>query len=149
MATVIKNINDLKRIFEPRIRQALKMTQNIIWEVIQKHIDDYYSEYDPSRYIRTFKFQTESLIKTDIIKSGNQFFCTVRIDPDYLNYTYPGDYMTGLGVAMDANQHTHGGIYDDDFGCFWNDAMEELGLDIGIIRIMKSNLKECGVPIKY
>ena len=148
MATIIKSMNDLSKIFESRIQKALEMTQNEIWETVQEHIDEYYSEYKPNRYIRTFKFQTESLIKTKIIKDGNKLSCTVEIDPEYLHYTYPGGYVTGLGVAQLANQHSHGGIYDDDFGCFWDDAMEELGMEPGILYITKKNLMKCGVPIK-
>lgn len=148
MATAIKSMNDLSKLFETRIQKALEMTQDEIWETIQSHIDAYYDEYNPKRYIRTFKFQTESLIKTKIIKDDNKFSCTVEIDPDYLHYTYPGGYATGLGVAKLANQHSHGGVYDDDFGCFWDDAMEELGLSSGILYIMKKNLHKCGIPVK-
>lgn len=148
MATIIKSMNDLSKIFELRIQKALEMTQNEIWEIIQKYIDAYYDEYDPVRYIRTFKFQTESLIKTKITRSGNGFSCTVEIDPDYLHYTYPGGYATGLGVAILANEHSHGGVYSDDFGCFWDDALAEIGLEPGIIYMMKNNLKKCGVPVK-
>ncbi len=148
MAQVIKNMNDLTKIFESQIQKALKMTQDEIWKVIQDHIDMYYSEYEPQKYTRTFKFQTESLIKTKIKKNGDGLSCTVEIDPDYLYYTYPGGYATGLGVAMEANSHSHGGVYDDDFGQFWDDAIEELGLKPGILYIMKSNLQKCGIPIK-
>lgn len=148
MTQVIKSMSDLIKIIESRIQKALEMTQDEIWETIQEHIDAYYDEYDPQRYRRTFKFQTESLIKTNIIKDGNKMSCTVEIDPDYLHYTYPGGYATGAGITKLANQHSHGGVYDDDFGCFWDDAMEELGLKPGILYIMKKNLKKCGVPVK-
>lgn len=148
MATIIKSMNDLKTIFESRIQKALEMTQDEILETIQAHIDAYYDEYDPIKYIRTFKFQSESLIKTKVVNSGGKLSCTVEIDPEYLHYTYPGGYATGLGVASFANQHSHGGIYDDDFGCFWDDAMEELGMKPGILYIMKKNLQKCGVPVK-
>lgn len=148
MVKIINSINDLTKIFESRIQKALELTQNEIWETIQNHIDEYYAEYDPTSYRRTYKFQTESLIKTKIIKNGATFYCTVEIDPDYLHYTYRGGYATGLGVAMDANRHSHGGVYSDDFGCFWDDAMEEIGLAPGILYMMKVNLRKCGVPVK-
>lgn len=51
MAQVIRSINDLPQIIESRIQKALEMTQNEIWETIQEHIDAYYDEYDPQRYI--------------------------------------------------------------------------------------------------
>ena len=148
MATVIKSMSDLTKILESRIQKALEMTQDDIWNVIKFHIDTYYDEYDPKRYVRSFKFQTESLIKTKVVKNGTTLYCTVEIDPEYLHYTYPGGFATGLGVVMEANQHSHGSIYDDDFGCFWDDSMKELGLKPGILYIMKTNLQKCGVPVK-
>lgn len=148
MTQLVKSINDLTKIIELQIQKALELTQDEIWETIQNHINRYYAEYDPKRYKRTFKFQTESLIKTKISKNKSAFYCTVEIDQNYLHYTYPGQYATGLDVVMEANRHSHGGIYGDDFGCFWDDAMEELGLGPGILYIMKKNLQKCGIPLK-
>lgn len=146
MATVIKSMSDLTKIIESRIQQALKMTQQQIFEVIQQYIADYYHEYTPRIYQRTWEF-LDSLIKTNIVKMNGTISCTVEIDKDYLSYRYKGG-ATGLEVANYANQHSHGGVYDDDFGQFWNDAMTELGLEPGIKYLMKKNLKKCGVPVK-
>lgn len=44
MAQVIKSMSDLTKILELRIQQALKMTQQEIFKVFQKHITDYYEE---------------------------------------------------------------------------------------------------------
>ena len=148
MAHIIKSMRDLTKILELQIQKALEMTQDEIGETIQSHIDAYYSEYSPKKYIRTEKFKLDSLIKTKVVNEKGKLYCTVEIDPEYLHYTYPGGYATGAGVAMEANRHSHGGVYDDDFGCFWDDAMAELGLKPGILYIMKKNLKKCGVPVK-
>lgn len=146
MAQVIRSMSDLKKIIESRIQIALKMTQQEIYEVIQQHITDYYHEYSPHMYQRTWKF-LNSLIKTEIVKSSNGISCSVEIDRDYLFYRYQGG-ITGLEAATHANQHSHGGVYDDDFGQFWDDAMEELGMEPGIKYLMKKNLQKCGVPVK-
>lgn len=146
MATVIKSMSDLTKIIESRIQQALKMTQQEIFEVIQQHIVDYYHEFTPHMYQRTWEF-LDSLIKTNIVKTNGTISCTVEIDKDYLSYRYKGG-ATGLEVVTYANQHSHGGVYDDDFGQFWDDAMAELGLAPGIKYLMKKNLKKCSVPIK-
>lgn len=146
MAKIIKSMDDLTRIVELRIQKALKMTQQEIFEVIQQHIADYYKEYTPYTYQRTWKF-LNCLIKTEAVKSAHGISCSVEIDKDYLSYKYDNG-ATGLEVATYANQHSHGGIYDDDFGEFWNDAMEELGLGAGIKRLMQCNLKKCGIQIK-
>lgn len=146
MATVIRSMSDLTKILESRTQQALKMTQQEIFEVIQQHIVDYYHEYSPCMYQRTWEF-LNSLIKTEIVKSSNGISCSVEIDRDYLSRNYKGG-ATGLDVVTYANQHSHGGVYDDDFGKFWDDAMVELGLEPGIKYLIKKNLQKCGVPVK-
>ncbi len=153
MAQVIKSMSDLTKIIESRIQQALKMTQQEIFEVIQQHITDYYHEpvfrngtsAIPMLYDRTYKL-LNSLIKTDIIKSGGVISCSVEIDPNYLDYQYMGG-ASGLDVMLSANEQFHGWSIEGDMR-IWDDALAELGLKPGILYIMKSNLKKCGVPVK-
>lgn len=153
MATVIKSMSALTKILESRIQQALKMTQQEIFEVIQQHITDYYKEpvfrngtsAIPLLYDRTYKL-LNSIIKTDIVKSGGTLSCSVEIDPNYLNYQYMGG-ASGLDIMLSANEQFHGWSIEGDMR-IWDDALSELGLKPGILYIMKNNLKKCGVPIK-
>lgn len=152
MTTIIKSMSDLTRILELRIQQALKMTQQEIFEVIQQHITDYYKEpvfrngtsAIPMLYDRSYKL-LNSLIKTDIAKSGGTISCSVEIDPNYLNYQYMGG-ASGLDVMLSAEQAFHGWSVEGDIR-IWLDSLSELGLEPGILYIMKSNLKKCGVPV--
>lgn len=164
MATLINSVSQLRKILETKIQQALILTQEEIYDVIYKHIEEYYEEEvfsppdrsEPDVYIRTFKF-LNSLIKTKIIQTGNSLSCTVQIDDDYLRYKYPGDPSwgknvpaTGADVVSWANEsshlHTHGyTVYGES--SFWDDALDELGGKQGILNLMKKNLKAVGVPI--
>ncbi len=145
MAVVtIKNLNDFTKIIEARVSKALEMTQKEIFDVVQEHIKNYYHEMVPILYDRTWHL-LNSLIKTEVVKTGNTFACSVEIDRDYLNYKYSGG-ASGLEVMEYADNHSHGGVYDDDFGCVWQDSLAELGLEPGIRYIMKKNLQKCGVP---
>lgn len=153
MATVIRSVSDLTKILESRIQQALKTTQQEIFEVIQQHITDYYKEpvfrngtsAIPMLYDRTYKL-LNSLIKTDIIKSDGTISCSVEINPNYLNYKYMGG-ASGLDVMLSAEQAFHGWSIEGDMR-IWSDSLAELGLKPGILFIMKNNLKKCGVPVK-
>ena len=153
MATIIRSMSDLTKIIESRIQQALKMTQQEIFEVIQQHITDYYKEpvfkngtsAIPLLYDRTYKL-LNSLIKPSIIKSGGTISCSVQIDPNYMNYKYMGG-ASGLDVVLSADQRFHGWSVSGDIQ-IWQDSLEELGLKPGILYIMKNNLKKCGVPVK-
>lgn len=153
MATVIKSMSDLTKIIESRIQQALKMTQQEIFEVIQQHITDYYKEpvfrngtsAIPMIYDRTYKL-LNSLIKTDIVKSSGTISCSVEIDQNYLDYHYMGG-ASGLDVMLSADQAFHGWSVEGDMR-IWSDSLLELGLKPGILYLMKNNLKKCGVPVK-
>lgn len=153
MATVIKSMSDLTKILESRIQQALKMTQQEIFEVIQQHITDYYKEpvfrngtsAIPMLYDRSYKL-LNSLIKTNIVKSDSTISCTVEINPDYLNYQYMGG-ASGLDVMLSADQAFHGWSIEGDIQ-IWQDSLAELGLEPGIKYLMKTNLRKCGVSVK-
>lgn len=153
MAIVIKSMSDLTKIIESRIQQALKMTQQEIFEVIQQHITDYYKEpvfrngtsAIPMIYDRTYKL-LNSLIKTDIVKSSGTISCSVEIGPNYLDYHYMGG-ASGLDVMLSADQAFHGWSVEGDMR-IWSDSLSELGLKPGILYLMKNNLKKCGVPVK-
>lgn len=152
MAQMIKSISELKRVLQNRASQALKMTRDEMFKVFQKHINEYYTEKVfmggtsaiPAMYDRTYKL-LNSLIKTDVAQSGYEISCSVEIDQDYLNFTYK-EGATGLEVATYANTQSHGGTVSGDIE-IWNDAIEELGGQDGIIKLMENNLKKCGVPI--
>lgn len=147
---IIKNPNDLIKILDARVSLALKMTQDTIFKCFQITLNDYYHEpiFDggsiPKQYERTYKF-LNSMIKTEIVKSGNSFSCTVEVDTDYLNYNYSGE-ATGKDVWDYANARTHGGTMWGNIEV-WNDTIEMLGGRDGIMKLMKNNLKKCGVPI--
>lgn len=142
----------VKRMLQNRASQAVKMTVNEMFKVFQKKINEYYSEKVfsggtssiPQMYDRTYKL-LNSLIKTDVVQSGNEISCQIMLDENYLNYTYK-EGATGLEVATYANTKTHGGTVTGDIE-IWNDAIEELGGKSGILSLLKSNLKKCGVPI--
>lgn len=159
IAKVIKSIDDLKRIAELCIQNALKLTQEKIGDCIQETIDEYYREEvfengsTPSVYERTYKLPN-SLVKTEIIYSGDKYICQVKIDENYLNYKYPGTPgypslpATGYDVLTWNNEDgSHGGIVDGDWK-IWEQAMNTLGGKTGIMTILIDKLKESGLRIK-
>lgn len=147
---IIKNPNDLIKILDTRVSQALRMTQDLIYKAIYEALLEYYHEpvfggsSIPKVYERTYKM-LNSIIKTEIVHSGNSFACSVGVDESYLNYTYKGG-ATGQEVWEWANANTHGGTVKGNLEV-WNNAMNNLGGESGIINLMKQNLRKCGVPV--
>lgn len=147
---IIKNPNDLIKILDARVSQALRMTQDFIYKAIMTELNNYYHEpvfkgsSTPKQYERLYKM-LNSIVKTDIVRSGNSFNCTVGVGEGYLNYTYPGG-VTGHEVWEWANANIHGGTVEGNLEV-WNNAMDNLGGENGIINLMKQNLRKCGVPV--
>lgn len=160
MPTVIKSIKDLNKILEQRATVAMKMAQKEIGICIQESIDEYYREKVfrggtsaiPEVYDRTYKL-LNSMVKTEIVKSGNTLSCKVGIGDDYLNYRYPGTNgwdgvdATGRDV-LDWNNAdgSHGGNVDGDWK-IWDEVMRTLGGETGIMAIFVSKLKKCGIKV--
>ena len=161
MAVVITGIKDLNKLFEQRMSLALKQTQKIVGDCIQESINEYYKERVfrdgksniPVIYERTYRL-LNSLIKTDVVYSGNVISCEVKISDDYLNYKYPGtDGWNGVSATgrdvLEWNEAdgSHGGTVDGDWK-IWTQAMNTLGGDAGIMAIFTDKLRKCGIPIK-
>lgn len=155
---IIKDIRDITKIFEARVSKALKATQDEIYKIIQKHITAYYQEkvFDgssiPAVYERTYQF-LNSLIKTDIVSDGSSFGCSVKIDMESLDYLQPAEVVIDMIYrGYHADKSLNNGFYETPrnirtLGNFWEDSIEELGGEVGIMDLMKKNLIKFGVPV--
>lgn len=168
MSGIIRNSKDLDGILKRIAYNMLETTRNKIYDAIKLSINQYYSEYHPGRYDRSYKF-LKSLVKTDIVRRGNELVCEVKIDEDYLDYIYPnpnnftpdsypqdtdGRDATGFDVVSWANRQfpndnepggNHGYTVNEGRpDGFWDGTMEELG---DIITLMKQNIEKQGVKI--
>jgi len=159
MVTVIKSASQLQKVLETKAHQAIMLSQAEIYEVIQKHMENYYNEAvfkngsaEPSFYSRTYRF-LNSLIQTNIIVENGLVSCGVQIDDNYLKYQYSGNpswdgnqTATGADVISWANEGLHGGTIGGGEP-LWDNAIQELGGKSGIMRIIEKNLKKVGLPL--
>lgn len=167
MCALIKNKTDLQNVLKKKIEQkiqnALFLTAQQVYDVIQEHIVDYYNEpvfSEPSRttpdaYHRIYKFLT-ALASPEVKILGNKLVCNVGFDENYLAYEYSGNKnssgksngtsVTGLDVITWANSKTHGGNVPGNIE-FWNDAIEEMGGIQGIKKRLIDNIKKQGIKI--
>lgn len=157
---IIQNIKDLDKVFEPYLEKAMILTRDEIFEVVSRKVSDYYNEpvfqHDPTDvpdyYQRTGNLM-ESLTATHISKSGNVMEFRVGWDDDYLTFRYPKGFgkskyngITGLQVLQAFNSGTHGYTVDGEHN-YWDEALDELGGEQGIINRFKANCKKVGLPI--
>ena len=166
---IISNSSDLQKVLGVAAKNMLEEMQRKVYDIIQKSIQEYYNEYTPKKYGRTYKF-LKSLIKTKIVQKGNTFECVVKISDDYLDYKYPISEMereagvkptTGLDVVnsaegnavdKDGNKYSpsHGGVVLQNPRPFWTAGIDEINdmEFIEICKLIRTNLIRSGFKVK-
>ena len=95
----------------------------------------------------------ESLSATHITQNGNLFEFRVGWDEEYLTFRYPKGFgkskyngITGLQVLQAFDSGTHGYTVSGSHNYF-QEALDELGGESGIINRFKTNCKRVGLNI--
>ena len=107
MAKTIKNMKDLAKVLEPRIKATLELVGEDVKKEIDEVLREYENEFDPIYYQRTKQILDCCKIgKTKM--NGNKISIEVYLDVDSLNYRAKGADPYKTLVA--ANSSIHGGI---------------------------------------
>lgn len=156
---VFKNETDLKNFLLKKCEIALIITQEKIYKIIDDCIREYYKDYDPVRYERTFQL-FNSFVMTDIVPVGNGYEARVYFDIDGLRYL-DGGQPSGLQVMKAAAQGDHGAIgkipnpkWSPNFQYFqgrtgvdiWNTPSQKI--DAEAINMLEQELIGQGIPVK-
>lgn len=105
-------------------KQTCEFAANEVYEAINFFINQYYTEWSPSKYQRQYDF-LHSAFKTSVKQVGNSFVAEVGIDYESLdNYKD----ATGYQIVSWSNEFgIHGGYDASNDGAHtevWNDAMD-------------------------
>ncbi len=144
---VFKNEKELERFLMKQSRQALLKAQDKVYSIIKKFVYQFYSEYDPTMYERTYQF-LQSLVQSRIVSDGKGYKVEIYFDLGYIYKT--GSNPSGEQVMEAADWGRHGamGLAVADFKgkSVWHGSLAEL--DAKAINILVDMLRAEGVPIK-
>ena len=111
---MIKNLGQFAKVLEPKVVATLELVAEDVKKEIDKALEDYYDEYDPSIRASLTSFYYH---RTDQLKncckigqpkiSGNTISIEIYLDIDSLSYDTPGADPYKTIVA--ANAGLHGG----------------------------------------
>lgn len=171
---IIRNMGEFIKELTPQIKETLILVAEDVKKEIEKYLDNYYSEYDPSEheinsikgwyYNRTYQLLNCCEIGTPKI-NGNTISIEIYLDIDSLSYPAIGSdpYKT----VVSANSGLHGG-WDIDtmkqvpwsyisgnsgaaYGSgtqIWQEPIEELFDTNKIVEIFKKYARQRGLYIK-
>ena len=158
---MVNNLLDLEKMIQPYIAKALKLTGDTIYSKLKEKVDAYYNEpvfsepdkKEPGVYQRTNTLK-DSLFEPIITQEKSNTILTTGFEDDYLFFEYTGNPQwkknkpaTGKDVLEWFNASSHGGTVKGSHD-FWDEALNELGGEQGIIDLFKQNCKRVGLPIK-
>lgn len=124
MATKTGGMKELEQYLLKQCNQLCEFASNEVYEAINFFINQYYSEWSPVVYQRTYDM-LHSAFKTSVKRVGNGYQAVVGIDYESLdNYKE----ATGYEVVSWANQRgIHGGLDASGAGAsteVWNDTID-------------------------
>ena len=169
MARIIKNTADLNVALNTAMLFAIKKVQDRVYDVIQNFIKDYYHDYSPVVYQRTYDF-FNSLTKSEIKKVSNGYVCEVYIDMSQMDY-YRHEAIEVVDMinrgfhadtGMNGGERIHNGIYSDPYNApyditvmgeqsdgmhFWDDSMAIFKHNDYILTYFMDYMKKAGFNV--
>lgn len=143
---VFNSVEEIKAYILSQSASAINQAKEMIYQVLDKFVKQYYAEYSPEMYERTYQLY-RSLVKTDIVSTGDGWEATVYFDFNRLVYT-SGSSPSGKQVMDAAAYGGHGAeglrVVQGKTG-IWNDSI--VILDKQAYEILKKTLLQNGIPI--
>lgn len=122
-------------------KDAVRLAANEAYAVFDKFLQQYYNEFDPSWYDRTYQL-LHSLMRTNVRSTGNGWEAEVYFDISSL------EYMTGTWseekVMISAAHGSHGG-YAPGTAVYYKPVGE---LTAKHVKILKDALIAAGIPVR-
>lgn len=155
---IIKNEAQLKELLMAKCKNALLKSQEQIYQIINRFIKDFYTEFSPEMYERTYQLY-QSLVKSEIVSTGNGYEAHVYFDIGALDhyshsirvngnvYTYEGKHKWSEQQILDTaltGDLPHGGHAGGT--AIWTKALSKLNAEA--INTLKRMLISEGIPIK-
>ena len=130
---------------------AIKLAQERVYLIIDRFVKQYYAEFTPETYERTYQL-FKSLVKSDIISTGNGWVAEVYFDLEALDSAMKR--INGVEVpnkgwseekTLEAAAHgSHGGWIEGT--AIWDEPLSILNTEA--YNILKRSLIDAGISIR-
>lgn len=154
-----KTVKELENHILSCMKPAIEKAQAQIYQVIDRFIKEYYAEFSPELYDRTYQLY-RSLVKSEIIFTGKGYKAHVYFDLDALDYSIKTLKKIG---TWENTYHRNNWTHENDKAVFelvahgshggykngtaiWDEAIAVLNKEA--YEILKRMLIESGIPVK-
>ena len=110
---VFKTQSELESYLLQKMKNTMIKTQERVYQIINRFVKEYYTEFSPEVYERTYQLY-RSLIMSEIIQEGKGYKCYVYFDLDKLDYQIKNFTKTKVAKGY-LNPYTHRVSFDGSF----------------------------------
>lgn len=148
------NSKELKNYILKKGERAIAQAQEQVYLVINRFLKEYYAEFNPSLYERTYQL-FQSLVKTNVKQVGNGVYAEVYFDLDALDYHMKrlhGHEIANKGWSEEKTLEaamtggTHGGYRAESNTEVWTESLSVLGTEG--YNILRRALIQNGIPVR-
>lgn len=144
---LISNANELNNMLKKVAMEAMNQVREQVSDCIDKFIKQYYAEYTPEQYYRTYQF-FDSLVAPSVKANGNTLTCEIYLDPGSMNYKN----ASGQAVLemIDHGYHAMrrmGAPYDIPGTAVWSESVSYIEKYDLVIGIFKKYLESQGFTV--
>lgn len=146
-----KTSSEIENYIKSKMLSSIKMMQERIYQIINRFVKEYYSEWSPDMYDRTYQLY-RSLVKSEIKPTKNGYEAYVYFDIDALDYAMKhlnGKTVSNTGYSeektLEAAAHgSHGGFKSGT--AIWDEPIKLLTKNG--YNMLKQMLVSNGIPVK-
>ncbi len=148
---IFKTTAEMRNYILQRSQFAIQKAQEQVFQVIERFVKEYYAEFSPDRYERTYQL-FRSLVKSDIKSTGNGYVAEVYFDLNALDYHMKrinGREISNKGWSEEetlesAAHGSHGGYKPGT--AIWDEPIRLLNTEG--YNILRRMLIDSGIPVK-
>ena len=145
------SLDELKNYILSHSKYAIQKAQEQAYQVVNRFVKEYYSEFSPAVYERTYQL-FRSLVKTDVKSTDNGWVAEVYFDLDALDYhmkringvEVPNKGWSEMKTLEAAMAGSHGGYTDAT--PIWDYSIAVLSQEM--YHILKRMLIDAGIPVR-
>lgn len=146
-----RNLKDLEKHLNNQMEYALLQTKEEVYHIIAEKLLQYYNEYTPVQYQRTYQL-LKSLVKTEVMQTSHGFKANVYFDLSKIHYKNEKHSITEIVKDTLNGQHGHSGcnyMPQGKWTSIWNESMFILDLDdYGVIDLIVQALRDRDIEVR-
>jgi len=148
---IFRSITEFESYVKSKMPGAVQMAREKCFQIIDRFVKEYYAEYSPVMYERTYQLY-RSLVKSEVRATSNGYECEIYFDASNLDYkiktfngvTYPNPRGDAGATLNSAAHGKHGGKASGT--AIWDEPIAILSTEA--VEILKSMLIASGIPIR-